>query len=52
MGNTRKAENLSQKSFEATQDVAITARELRKDNPDLSWGECVRIAEKWKRENR
>lgn len=35
-----------------TESVAITARLLKKDNPDISWGECIRLAEKWLSEDK
>lgn len=44
---------LNQKKYDSeTQDIAITAKHLQKDNPDLSWGECIRLAEKWKSEDK
>lgn len=44
---------LNQKQYDSeTQSVAITAKELQKDNPDLSWGECIRLAEKWMSESK
>lgn len=45
--------SLAQKKYDSeTQSIAITAREIQKENPDISWGECIRIAEKWNSEDK
>lgn len=42
---------LYQKRYDAdTQTVAQAAQRLQQDQPDLSWGECIRLAEKWLKE--
>lgn len=40
--------SFAQKQYDSeTQDVARIARETRKNHPELSWSECIRLAEKW-----
>lgn len=42
-----------QKQYDAeTQEIARQAKSLQDNNPDLTWGECIRLVEKWNKEKK
>lgn len=50
---TKMIDSFHQKQYDAqTQEIARQAKHLQRDNPDLTWGECIRIAEKWNDESK